>query len=331
MVPGRAAGRRSALRPARRGRHGAGRVRCSSTCRRSRRSRPPHFDARVRAAGHRFVDSPVSGGPARAATGTLALMVGASEADLAAAEPVLAALGTPNHVGAVGMGETVKLVNQILIANIMVANAEALVFAKKAGADIDVVREVILTATGANYLLDKWLPTTWLSGSFDGGFALDLLRKDLGAALDAAQGTGRAVAGLGAGLPDVYGGVGQRPRPRRLLGGRHVLSRCSRSRRRGKSVTADALRRDRRRHQLDPSDRRRVRLDVRHDARGLQGPRDGAARQRRRDGARPALASKAMGKGIDAIARFVAGARARGAERIRAVATSAVREAGERR
>jgi 3-hydroxyisobutyrate dehydrogenase-like beta-hydroxyacid dehydrogenase len=148
------------------------------------------FAQRLGAAGHRFVDSPVSGGPARAALGTLALMVGASDTDLALAEPVLKALGAPNHVGPVGMGETVKLVNQILIANTMVANAEALVFAKKAGANVDVVRDVILTATGANYLLDKWLPTTWLSGSFEGGFALDLLRKDLGAALDAARGLG---------------------------------------------------------------------------------------------------------------------------------------------
>jgi 3-hydroxyisobutyrate dehydrogenase-like beta-hydroxyacid dehydrogenase len=148
------------------------------------------FAERLAAAGYRFVDSPVSGGPARAALGTLALMVGASDDDLATAKPVLEALGTPNHVGPVGMGETVKLVNQILIANTMVANAEALVFAKKAGANVDVVREVILTATGANYLLDKWLPTMWLSGSFEGGFALDLLRKDLGAALDAARGLG---------------------------------------------------------------------------------------------------------------------------------------------
>ena len=148
------------------------------------------FAARLTAAGHRFVDAPVSGGPARAATGTLALMVGASDADFAAAAPVLEKLGTPNHVGVVGMGETVKLVNQILIANTMIANVEALVFAKKAGANVDVVRDVILTATGANYLLDKWLPTTWLSGSFDAGFALDLLRKDLAAALDAARGLG---------------------------------------------------------------------------------------------------------------------------------------------
>ncbi len=145
------------------------------------------FDVRLRAAGHFFIDSPVSGGPARAAAGTLALMVGASDEDFASAAPVLRAMGTPNRVGAVGMGETVKLVNQIIIATTMLANIEGLVFAKTAGANVEVVRDVILTATGANYLLDKWLPTTWLSGSFAGGFALDLLRKDLAAALDAAR------------------------------------------------------------------------------------------------------------------------------------------------
>lgn len=142
---------------------------------------------RLRALGHRFVDSPVSGGPPRAALGTLALMTGGSDEDVAAAGPVLKALGTPNHVGPVGMGTTVKLVNQILCGNIMMANIEALVFAAKAGANVSVVRDVILTATGANYLLDKWLPTTLLAGTASGGFALDLLRKDLNAALDAAR------------------------------------------------------------------------------------------------------------------------------------------------
>jgi len=148
------------------------------------------FDERLRAAGHRFVDSPVSGGPARAKLGTLALMIGASDADFAAAEPVLKAMGTPNHVGAVGMGETVKLVNQIIISNVMLANIEGLVFAERAGADVAKVRDVILTATGANYILEKWLPTTWLAGTYEPGFALDLLRKDLAAALDAGRAMG---------------------------------------------------------------------------------------------------------------------------------------------
>jgi len=145
------------------------------------------FDERLRAKGMRFLDAPVSGGPARAKTGTLTLMVGASDADLTTARPVLEAMGTPNHVGPVGMGETVKLVNQIMISSIMLANCEGLVFAAKAGANVEAVREVILTATGSNYLLQNWLPQTWLSGNFDGGFALDLLRKDVAAALDAAR------------------------------------------------------------------------------------------------------------------------------------------------
>jgi 3-hydroxyisobutyrate dehydrogenase len=148
------------------------------------------FDARLRAAGLRFVDAPVSGGPARAASGTLTIMVGASAEDFPVAEPVLRAMGTPNHLGPVGMGEVVKLVNQILISNVMIANAEALVFAAKAGADVQAVREVILTATGANYLLQNWLPQSWLAGSHKPGFMLDLLRKDLAAALDSARALG---------------------------------------------------------------------------------------------------------------------------------------------
>jgi len=85
------------------------------------------------------------------------------------------------------MGETVKLVNQVIVANVMIANAEALTFAKRAGADLDAARKVIATSTGSNYILEQWLPKTWLAGTFEGGFALDLLRKDVAAALDAAR------------------------------------------------------------------------------------------------------------------------------------------------
>ena len=142
---------------------------------------------RLLATGCKFLDAPVSGGPARAGSGTLTIMVGADPEDFAAVRPVLEAMGTPYHVGPVGLGETVKLVNQLIIASVMVANAEALTFAKKAGANLETVREVLSTATASNYLLEQWLPKTWFAGTFEGGFALDLLRKDLGAALDAAR------------------------------------------------------------------------------------------------------------------------------------------------
>ena len=145
------------------------------------------FSTRLSAAGHHPVDAPVSGGPARAKDGTLTIMVGASENDFREVEPLLKIMGTPNYLGEPGMGQTVKIVNQILISSIMIANAEAFTFAKKAGADVDAVRKVIATATGSNYLLENWLPKTWFAQTFEGGFALDLLRKDLNAALETAR------------------------------------------------------------------------------------------------------------------------------------------------
>ena len=145
------------------------------------------FAKRLREADVAFVDAPVSGGPHRASLGTLTIMVGASDDDYRRAEPILQAMGTPHHQGAVGMGETVKLVNQIIISNVMIANVEGLVFAERAGANLENVRKVLATATGSNYILEHWLPKTWLAGTFEGGFAMDLLRKDLAAALDTAR------------------------------------------------------------------------------------------------------------------------------------------------
>jgi 3-hydroxyisobutyrate dehydrogenase-like beta-hydroxyacid dehydrogenase len=144
------------------------------------------FAARLLERGLHFIDAPVSGGPVRAKDGTLAIMVGGAPEDFARAQPILQAMGTPHHLGPVGLGETVKLVNQIIIANTMVANVEALVFAKRSGADLNAVRNVLASATASNYVLQEWLPKTWLAGTFEGGFALDLLRKDLAAALSAA-------------------------------------------------------------------------------------------------------------------------------------------------
>ena len=132
-------------------------------------------------------------------------------------------MGTPNHVGGVGMGEVVKLVNQIIISNTMLANVEALTFAAKAGADIDATLAVIGTATGANYLLQNWLPQSWLAGSHKPGFMLDLLRKDLAAALDSARAIGVPMPASVPRVPAVHGNLGRRARPRRLHVGRDVL------------------------------------------------------------------------------------------------------------
>lgn len=144
-----------------------------------------------------FVDAPVSGGPLRADAGTLTIMVGGEPRDVERVEPVLRVLGTPTHLGPVGMGETVKLANQAIIASVMLGNVEALVLAQRLGADRDAVRTVLSTATASNYLLEQWLPKTWFAGTFEGGFSLDLLRKDLAAALDSARALGHPMPATG--------------------------------------------------------------------------------------------------------------------------------------
>jgi 2-hydroxy-3-oxopropionate reductase len=90
----------------------------------------------ARATGMGWVDAPLSGGAPAAAHGGLTLMVGGSDADVARARPVLARLSNHmTHLGAVGSGQTVKLVNQILCAGTFIAVAEATRFAEQLGVD----------------------------------------------------------------------------------------------------------------------------------------------------------------------------------------------------
>jgi 3-hydroxyisobutyrate dehydrogenase-like beta-hydroxyacid dehydrogenase len=138
--------------------------------------------------GIAMLDAPVSGGPARAADGTLTIMAGGDDATFARCLPVLQAMGRQiTHVGPLGSGEMLKAVNQLMISMIMLANAEGLALGLKAGLPLETMREVIGTASGGNYLLNAWLPKTAFTGSYAGGFALDLLLKDLRIALAAAE------------------------------------------------------------------------------------------------------------------------------------------------
>jgi 3-hydroxyisobutyrate dehydrogenase-like beta-hydroxyacid dehydrogenase len=130
--------------------------------------------------GVHVIDAPVSGGPVRAAAGTLAMMVGGSEEALDAVRPVLDALaGRVVHVGPLGHGEIAKLANNVMGIAITLGIADALALAAKAGADVDRVREAALAGSGASWILDEWLPRTVLSGDVSPHFALDLMRKDL--------------------------------------------------------------------------------------------------------------------------------------------------------
>jgi 3-hydroxyisobutyrate dehydrogenase-like beta-hydroxyacid dehydrogenase len=131
-----------------------------------------------------MIDAPISGGPERAATGELAIMVGGEPEVFTRALPILEAMGrSVTHVGPNGMGEVVKLANNAIIGSLMIAMSETLTMAVKAGGDINVIREVIMQSSGANFILDKWIKDRALKDHYEPGFATSLMQKDVGAAL----------------------------------------------------------------------------------------------------------------------------------------------------
>jgi 3-hydroxyisobutyrate dehydrogenase/2-hydroxy-3-oxopropionate reductase len=137
-------------------------------------------EAGARARGAAFLDAPVSGGPAGATAATLTIMIGGESETVERARPVLAALGQNVHlVGPSGAGSVIKLTNQLLVAIHTAASAEATLFAVKAGADPQMVKDVIGTSFGGSAMLNRNIPL-FLDRKFDGGTPTNLLLKDLG-------------------------------------------------------------------------------------------------------------------------------------------------------
>lgn len=139
--------------------------------------------------GLKFMDAPVSGGTIAAEKGTLTIMVGGDKELLDEHTDILEAMGkTIYHVGDIGMGETVKMINQILVGVNIVAIAEAFVLGTKLGADPEVLYNVIRNSAGNSFLIDNRVPNYIFKGDFtQPGFALDLLLKDVGLAVDSAK------------------------------------------------------------------------------------------------------------------------------------------------
>jgi 3-hydroxyisobutyrate dehydrogenase-like beta-hydroxyacid dehydrogenase len=145
-------------------------------------------EAALAAVGGRVLDAPVSGGTTAAANGTLTIMVGGDADLLEQCRPLLEAMGkTIPHVGAVGQGKVVKIVNQVLAATHLLAMGEALALGVKCGADPKVMYEVLKTSSGYSKMMDLRLPGFLFDGSFQPGFKLDLMKKDLNLAVDSAQ------------------------------------------------------------------------------------------------------------------------------------------------
>jgi 2-hydroxymethylglutarate dehydrogenase len=139
--------------------------------------------------GVRFLDAPVSGGVTAAENGTLTIIVGGDRALLDGHMDLMQAMGKNiYHVGDVGMGETVKMINQVLAGINMLAIAEAFVLGTKLGADPETIYKVIRVSAGNSFLIDARVPDYLLKGDFSRpGFALDLMLKDLGLAIESAK------------------------------------------------------------------------------------------------------------------------------------------------
>ena len=146
---------------------------------------------RLSGIGHGFLDAPVSGGPGGAATGTLAMMVGGTEADFAHARPAIEAMASKIlHVGPSGAGNVAKLVNNLLVAAHMLTTSEALKLAAAAGVSPEAALRVVNAATGRSAISEIHFPTWIMSDRFDSGFSMGLMRKDLRLAREMADRAG---------------------------------------------------------------------------------------------------------------------------------------------
>ena len=148
------------------------------------------LDQAARAKGLQFIDAPVSGGQAGAQNGLLTVMCGGDPAAFDAVRPVAMAFSRAvTLLGPSGAGQLTKMVNQICIAGLVQGLSEAIAFGQRAGLDMHQVLDVIGKGAAQSWQMDN-RGKTMVEGTFDFGFAVDWMRKDLGLVLDEAKRNG---------------------------------------------------------------------------------------------------------------------------------------------
>ncbi len=151
--------------------------------------------ARVAEKGVAMLDAPVSGGDVGARAGTLAIMVGGDPDVFERARPVLQAMGrTIVHVGPSGAGQVVKLCNQVAGGLNLLAMAEAVSLARRAGVDPLKMLEVVSAGAAGSWMLSNLAPRA-VAGDFNPGFMVELMQKDLRLVLETAGETGTPLPG----------------------------------------------------------------------------------------------------------------------------------------
>ena len=132
-----------------------------------------------------FVDGPVSGGPKGAATAAMTMVLGGSDEDVAAVEPMLAVMSAKRvHVGPVGAGHVTKIINNLLTGVHLLATSEAVRAAQAAGVDPEKLVEALNGGSGRNSATLTNYPTWIFTDKFDSGFTMKLMRKDVRLAMD---------------------------------------------------------------------------------------------------------------------------------------------------
>ncbi len=151
--------------------------------------------------GLAFLDAPVTGGPGGAQAGTLGIMVGGDAAAFARARRILDALGRPRHMGPAGAGQATKLCNQIVVAQHLVAVAEAITLARFLGLDPEAVLEVLVGGAARSWLMETF-GARMAAGDPTPAFRMALMLKDLRLAQETAfaRGVPLPATGLAASL-----------------------------------------------------------------------------------------------------------------------------------
>jgi 3-hydroxyisobutyrate dehydrogenase len=137
-----------------------------------------------------LVDAPVSGGVKGAVAGSLTIMVGGPGDVVGTLEPLRAELGRVRHVGPVGAGHALKALNNLMSAAHLLASSEALLAGERFGLDPAVMLDAVNGSSGRSGSTENKWPNFVLPGTFDSGFALALMLKDIRIAAGLAEATG---------------------------------------------------------------------------------------------------------------------------------------------
>jgi len=157
-------------------------------------------------AGVRVMDAPVSGGEAGAVEAVLSIMVGGEQSDFDEVKPILDVVGkTIVLVGPAGAGQTVKAANQLIVAGNFELVAEAIVFLRAYGVEMDAALSVLAGGLAGSTVMDR-KGASMLAGNFQPGFRIDLHHKDMGIIIDAARAKGVAIP-LGAATAQLIGSL----------------------------------------------------------------------------------------------------------------------------